>query len=314
MAGEMILVTGGAGFIGSSLVRRLVHDGHEVCVLDDLSSGVPSNLEDVQREIEFVRGDLRDVGNVARIVQKAEVVYHLGAIPSVQGSITDPESSLSVGITGTLNVLMTARESGVRRVVLASSSSVYGNNLASPKTESLLPDPLSPYALSKLTGEHLCRIYSHVYGLDTVALRFFNVYGPRQNPFSEYSAVIPRFVHQAITGETPVIYGDGEQTRDFVYIDDVVDAIMLAGRVEGISGKVFNIGSQIATSINDLVKVISETLGRPLTPTYVDARPGDIKHSIADISAAKLELGYSALTTLQEGIRRVHSQWAPTDA
>lgn len=249
----MILVTGGAGFIGSHIARSLAERGERVRVLDNLSSGRSDNLAGIAGEIEVIEGDLRDAEVVARAVDGCEVVYHQAAVPSVPRSVADPRTSLDAGITGTLNVLLAARDRGARRVVFASSSSIYGDTPVMPKQEDMTPKPLSPYAISKLSAEQLCGVFTRLYGLETVALRYFNVFGPNQDPASEYAAVIPKFIAAVAAGERPTIFGDGEQSRDFTYIANVVDANLRAAAVPEASGRVFNIASGRAITVNRML-------------------------------------------------------------
>ncbi len=300
----MFLVTGGAGFVGSHIVRRLVRDGERVRVFDDFSTGRRTNLSDVPADVEVVDGDLRDAGAVNRAVKGCEVIFHQGAVSSVPRSIADPRTTLDVGLSGTLNVLLAARDAGSRRVVFASSSSVYGDNAEMPLHEALSPRPLSPYAISKLAAEQLCGTFFRLYGLETVALRYFNIFGPNQDPDSEYAAVIPRFMASIQAGERPTIYGDGEQTRDFVYVDNVVDANLLAAAVPGAAGGVYNIASGRAISVLHVATLIGELMGRPVHVAHVDPRPGDIKHSLADITAARRVLGYEPTVDFEEGMAR----------
>ncbi len=300
----MFLVTGGAGFVGSHIVRRLVRDGERVRVFDDFSTGRRTNLSDVPADVEVVDGDLRDAGAVNRAVKGCEVIFHQGAVSSVPRSIADPRTTLDVGLSGTLNVLLAARDAGCRRVVFASSSSVYGDNAEMPLHEALSPRPLSPYAISKLAAEQLCGTFFRLYGLETVALRYFNIFGPNQDPDSEYAAVIPRFMASIQAGERPTIYGDGEQTRDFVYVDNVVDANLLAAAVPGAAGGVYNIASGRAISVLHVATLIGELMGRPVHVAHVDPRPGDIKHSLADITAARQVLGYEPTVDFEEGMAR----------
>lgn len=298
------LVTGGAGFIGSHIARALVRTGARVCVLDDFSSGRAANLDGIAGEIEVIDGNLRDAATVARAVAGTEVVYHQGAVPSVPRSVADPRTTLDVGITGTLNVLLAARDAGARRVVFASSSSVYGDTPVMPKREDMTPKPLSPYAISKLSAEQLCGVFTRLYGLETVALRYFNVFGPNQDPASPYAAVIPKFIAAVASGERPVIFGDGEQSRDFTYIDNVVDANLRAASAPDAAGQVFNIASGRAITVNRMLELVGELLGKPAEATYADPRPGDIKDSLADISAAHEVLGYEPRVSFEDGLAR----------
>ncbi len=298
----MILVTGGAGFIGSHIARSLAENGERVRVLDNLSSGRSDNLAGIAGEIEVIEGDLRDAEVVARAVDGCEVVYHQAAVPSVPRSVADPRTSLDAGITGTLNVLLAARDRGARRVVFASSSSIYGDTPVMPKHEDMTPKPLSPYAISKLSAEQLCGVFTRLYGLETVALRYFNVFGPNQDPASEYAAVIPKFIAAVAAGERPTIFGDGEQSRDFTYIANVVDANLRAAEVPEASGRVFNIASGRAITVNRMLALVGELLDKPAEADYTDPRPGDIRDSLADISAARDVLGYNPEVSFEDGM------------
>lgn len=298
----MYLVTGGAGFIGSHVVRRLINVGEDVRVLDNLSTGSLENLNAIGDDVETIVGDIRDQAIVAKAMVGVDVVLHLAAAPSVVTSVKDPQLTIDVNVAGTLNVLLAARDAGCRRVVLASSSAVYGENRLSPKSEDLTPDPRSPYAVSKLSGEQLCSNFTELYGLPTVALRYFNVFGPGQDPDSPYSAVIPRFLRSFLQSETPTIYGDGAQTRDFVYVDNVVDANLLAANRDAAIGKVFNVGTGIPTSLIDILSIIAGVLRQPALANYEDARPGDIRHSLADITRAQTLLGFKVSTAFAEGM------------
>lgn len=298
----MILVTGGAGFIGSHIARSLAENGECVRVLDNLSSGRSDNLAGIAGEIEVIEGDLRDAEVVARAVDGCEVVYHQAAVPSVPRSVADPRTSLDAGITGTLNVLLAARDRGARRVVFASSSSIYGDTPVMPKHEDMTPKPLSPYAISKLSAEQLCGVFTRLYGLETVALRYFNVFGPNQDPASEYAAVIPKFIAAVAAGERPTIFGDGEQSRDFTYIANVVDANLRAAEVPEASGRVFNIASGRAITVNRMLALVGELLGKSAEADYTDPRPGDIRDSLADISAARDVLGYDPEVSFEDGM------------
>ena len=298
----MILVTGGAGFIGSHIARSLAENGERVRVLDNLSSGRSDNLAGIAGEIEVIEGDLRDAEVVARAVDGCEVVYHQAAVPSVPRSVADPRTSLDAGITGTLNVLLAARDRGARRVVFASSSSIYGDTPVMPKHEDMTPKPLSPYAISKLSAEQLCGVFTRLYGLETVALRYFNVFGPNQDPASEYAAVIPKFIAAVAAGERPTIFGDGEQSRDFTYIANVVDANLRAAEVPEASGRVFNIASGRAITVNRMLALVGELLDKPAEADYTDPRPGDIRDSLADITAARDVLGYDPEVSFEDGM------------
>jgi UDP-glucose 4-epimerase len=300
----VFLVTGGAGFIGSHLVERLVSRGDQVRILDNFSTGKLEHLNAVRENIQVVEGDIADSPAVAQAVESVEVVFHQAAVASVPQSIDDPQTTVTTNITGTLNLLIAARDAGCRRVVFASSSAVYGDAPEIPVTEDMPPNPLSPYAISKLTGEQLCRVFTRVYGLETVALRYFNVFGPRQDPASAYAAVIPLFLRALRSSEAPVIYGDGDQTRDFTFIDSVVDANLRAATANEIAGRVFNVASGRAVSVNALLAQMARLADVEAHARYVPARPGEIRHSVADITAAREGFGYHVLVGLEEGLRR----------
>jgi nucleoside-diphosphate-sugar epimerase len=298
-----VLVTGGGGFIGSNLVRRLLEAGHDVRVLDNFSTGNRRNLVDVADEIEVVEGELRSYERVHNATRGVEVVFHQGALPSVPRSVQDPLTTGAVNVEGTLNVLLAARDEGVRRVINASSSSVYGNSGTLPRVETQFPDPISPYAVSKLAGERYCVSFARVYGLETVTLRYFNVFGPNQDPTSQYAAVVPRFIAAVDAGEPVPIYGDGEQSRDFTYVDNVVEANVLAADADDASGAVLNVATGTSRSVNALADTIGEVLGKPVEREYLDARTGDVRDSWADVSAAQRILGWEARIDLDQGLR-----------
>jgi len=298
-----ILVTGGAGFIGSNLTIALVGLGHRVRVLDNLSSGSLDNLRPVLKEIELDQGDLRSPDDARRAVTGVDLVFHLGALPSVPRSVADPRPTNEVNVTGTLNIFLASRDAGVRRVVYASSSSVYGNSEVLPKIETMTPRPMSPYAASKLAGEVYGRIFSALYGLETVGLRYFNVFGPRQDPQSEYAAVIPRFIRALLAKTPPVIFGDGEQSRDFTFIDDVVRANLLASQSRGVAGEVFNIAAGNRITLNNLLVTLTDITGCKAEAIHSEPRPGDVKHSLAGIEKASRMLGYFPKKGLVEGLR-----------
>lgn len=298
------LVTGGAGFIGSNIVEELLRRGERVRVLDNFSTGKRENLAAFQERIELVEGDLRDLSTVRRAVEGVDYVLHQAALPSVPRSVDDPLENDAVNVTGTLNLLVAARDAGVRRVVFASSCAVYGDEPTLPKREDMLPQPKSPYAVSKLAGEHYCRAFSEVYGLETVALRYFNVFGPRQDPASDYAAVIPLFITRMLRGQAPTIHGDGLQSRDFVYVADVVQANLLAATVPGVAGHVFNIAGGERYTLLDLIRVLNDVLGTDIVPVHDAPRPGDVRHSQADIGAAQQALGYRVVVDFAEGLRR----------
>jgi UDP-glucose 4-epimerase len=298
------LVTGGAGFIGSNIVERLVAQRTVVRVLDNFSTGKRANIEPWLDRLELVEGDVRHLETVRRAVKGVDYVLHQAAIPSVPRSVDDPLESHACNATATLNVLLAARDAGVRRVVYASSCAAYGDSPELPKREDMATDPLSPYAVSKLAGEHYCRAASEVYGLETVALRYFNVFGPRQDPASEYAAVIPAFVTLALDGERPVVYGDGLQSRDFVYVANVVDANLLACRAEGVAGQVFNVACGERITLLALLEALERIMGREVRPRFEPERPGDVRHSVATIEKARTGLGYEPGVGFEEGLRR----------
>jgi nucleoside-diphosphate-sugar epimerase len=306
------LVTGGAGFIGSHIVEALVTKGKRVRVIDNLSTGKRENLQHLMNEIEFIEGDLRDQEASARAVKGVDFVMHQAAIPSVPRSIKEPKNTTENNLNATLHLLLAARDAGVKRVVYASSSSVYGDSPALPKSEDFSPAPLSPYAASKLAGEYYCRVFSQVYGLETVSLRYFNVFGPRQDPLSLYAAVIPIFISAALTKKPLVVYGDGEQTRDFSFVANVVQANLLACEAEDIAGETLNIGGGTQTSLNQLIKELQAIVNTDLDVEYADPRPGDVKHSLASVEKAKKLMGYGCAVPFGEGLRRTVEWFAST--
>ena len=297
------LVTGGAGFIGSNLTITLVELGHKVKVLDNFSTGNLNNLQPVIKEIEVNKGDLRSLSDVRRAVEGVEVVFHQGALPSVPRSVADPLTANEVNITGTLNVFLASRDAGVRRVVYASSSSVYGNSDILPKLETMPLRPMSPYAATKLAGEAYGIIFHELYGLETVGLRYFNVFGPRQDPKSEYAAVIPRFINALLKRTSPVVFGDGEQSRDFTFIEDVVQANLFSLQAAAVSGEVFNIAGGKRVNLNNLLSVLMNIVGYEVDVIYSEPRSGDVKHSMAGIEKASNMLGYFPKKSLEEGLR-----------
>ncbi|MSR23146.1 MAG: SDR family oxidoreductase [Gemmatimonadetes bacterium] len=301
-----VLVTGGAGFIGHHLVRRLLDDGRTVRVVDDLSTGDLARLAPVLDRIEFVEGSIAEPEVSTAVCRDVGIVFHLAAIPSVARSVADPVGTHRANLTGTLVLLEEARRVGVHRLVYAGSSSAYGNTPELPKRESQTPNPMSPYAVSKLAGELYCRVYAHLHELETVVLRYFNVFGPGQDPKSLYSAVIPIFITRALAGEAPTIYGDGEQTRDFTYVDNVVEANLLAagGPSASVSGKVFNVGCGDRISVNTLWEEIRSLTGASVEARYGPVRPGDVRHSLAELTAIRGALGYRGEIGLREGLRR----------
>ena len=298
-----VLVTGGAGFIGSNICMRLVEAGENVRVLDDLATGRMVNLESIVDKIDFIEGSILDVDVLSSAVEGIDYVLHQAAIPSVPRSVDDPKRSHEANATGTLNVLDAAKNAGVKRIVYASSSSVYGDTPTLPKIEAMKPDPLSPYAVSKLCGEYYCRVFHKVYGLETVSLRYFNVFGPRQDPGSQYAAVVPKFITALSNGEQPKIYGDGEQSRDFTFIGNVVDANIAAIKASKTRGDVVNVACGKRLTVNELARAIGEIMGVLVEPSYVDARMGDVKHSLADIGRARDLLGYEPSFDSMEGLR-----------
>ena len=298
------LVTGGAGFIGSHIATRLVSEGNEVRVLDNLCAGSLNNLAHLGDAVEFIEGDVRDPEAVARAVDGVEVVFHQAALASVPLSIEKPLETHHACVTGTINVLDASRRAGVRRVVYAGSSSAYGDSPEMPKRETQTPEVLSPYAAAKLAGEYYCQAFAASYDIEVVRLRYFNVFGPRQDPQSPYSAVIPLFASALVAGRTPRIYGTGEQSRDFVFVENVVDANILASKVPGVSGQVFNVACGETISVVELLRLICQELDMPFAPEFLPARVGDVLHSWADISATQRDLGYTVRVKLPEGLKQ----------
>ena len=296
------LVTGGAGFIGSNLVHALLAQGRRVRVLDDFSTGRRANLDEIAGEIELLQGDLRDPATCARATAGVDFVLHQGAVPSVSRSVRDPRLSHDANATATLNMLIAARDAGVKRFVHASSSSIYGDAPTLPKQEEMAPRPKSPYAVAKLAAESYCRVFNELYGLETVCLRYFNVFGPRQDPQSPYSAVIPLFATAMLKGERPVIYGDGLQSRDFTFVANNIAANLLATTVPGVGGQVFNIACGRRYTLLDLVDALNRILGTRIEPEFRPARPGDVKHSLADITRAETGLGYRVQVDFEAGL------------
>src|SRR3954468_18243592 len=300
------LVTGGGGFIGSHIAERLLHDGHDVRVLDNFATGRRENLLSLEGDLEIVEGDIQSYERAHNAVRGCDVVFHEAALPSVPRSVQDPLTTNAVNVIGTLNVLLAARDSGVRRVVYASSSSVYGANPALPKRESDATLPISPYASSKLAGENYCRSFSRVYELETAVLRYFNIFGPRQDPLSQYAAVVPRFITLALSGQAPTIFGDGTQSRDFTFIENVVHANLLAAAApaEAVDGLAFNVACGRRYTLNDLFEQIRRLTGADLEPEYAPPRPGDVVHSQADVSLAHERFGYEPVVDFEEGLRQ----------
>jgi len=301
---QLYLVTGGAGFIGSHIVERLIQVDQRVRVIDNLCTGKKENLEPFLSEIDFIEGDVRDLDLLRETMNGVDYVLHQAAIPSVPRSVKDPLTTNSANVDGTLNVLLAARDAGVKRVVYASSSSIYGDSPVLPKKETMAPDPRSPYAVSKLAGELYCQVFHRVYGLETVILRYFNVFGPRQDPNSQYSGVVAKFITSLLDGEQVTIFGDGEQSRDFTYVENVVEANLIAVKADGISGSVFNIAYGDRLSVNELARLLAEIVGADpkLKPRYAAPRPGDVLHSQADISKAGTLLGYEVGVDVKSGL------------
>jgi UDP-glucose 4-epimerase len=299
------LVTGGAGFIGTNLVRALLNEGKSVRVLDNFATGRRENIKDIAGDVEFIEGDLRDEAAVRSAVEGVQFIFHFAALPSVIRSVKDPASTNDVNIRGTLNLLLAARDAGVERMTFSSSSSVYGDTPTLPKHEDMKPMPLSPYALSKLTGEHYCSIFHGLYGLKTFALRYFNVFGPRQDPNSQYAAVIPLFIDAFRANRAPVIFGDGEQTRDFTYVDNVVQANLACRTApETSAGGVYNVACGDRISVNQLAAKIAQMTGSTVQPIHKDARAGEVKDSQADNSLARAKINWQPTTNFEEGIRK----------
>jgi UDP-glucose 4-epimerase len=298
------IVTGGAGFIGSHLVEALA-DSHEVIVLDDLSSGKRENLNLVHDGVTIAEGSITNPALLKKVFRGADGIFHQAALVSVTGSVDNPRASHQTNLTGTLNVLLAARDCKVKKVVFASSSAVYGDGLTQPKHEGMSPVPLSPYAVSKVAGEYYCRVFSELFGVKTVSLRYFNVFGPRQDPASEYAAVIPKFITRILKNQPPLIFGDGKQTRDFIYVKDVVQANLRA--MKSSATGTFNIGSGQSTDLTSLADCLERTMRVSLAPVYGKPRRGDIRDSVADITAAKKALGFRADYSLQEGLEETIS-------
>lgn len=300
-----VLVTGGAGFIGSRLVRHLVSSGVEVRVLDNFSTGHEENLKAVVDDIELIDGDIRSEVAMDLAVAGVDTIFHMAAVASVPLSVANPRLTFDVNVSGTLNLLVAARDAGCRRVVFSSSCAIYGNAKILPISEETRPAPMSPYATSKLNGEQLCTMFSDTYGLETVALRYFNVFGPGQDPNSPYAAVVPRILTNLIEEQPCTIFGDGEQTRDFVFVDDVIAANLAAARATGASGRSFNVASGRQISINEVLTLIARHLGIPALAVYEPPRAGDLKHSVADTSSARTELGFQALNPFEVGLEQL---------
>lgn len=300
---DKFLVTGGAGFIGSNICKKLVSQGCFVRILDNLLTGKRSNLQDFIDKVEFVEADMGDE-NIARSAMKdIDVVLHQGALPSVPRSVEDPAATHRHCVDATFTLLLAARDTGIKRFVFASSSSVYGDAPTMPKVETMLPMPLSPYAAGKLAGEYYCSVFYKVFGLETISLRYFNVFGPHQDPSSQYAAAIPAFVTAILKDQPPTVFGDGLQSRDFTYVDNVVDANLLAARVEHTAGEVINIACGQSVTVNDTIEVINAAAGKNIKPIYTDSRTGDVKHSLADISTAEKLIGFKPVVPFKQGLQ-----------
>jgi len=297
------LVTGGAGFIGSHIVEKLVQAKEKVRVLDNFSSGTRENLKDLLDKIELIEGDIRDFWTVIKAVEGVDFILHQAALTSVQRSIKNPLTTNEVNINGTLNLLEAAKIHKVKRFIYASSSSVYGDTPTLPKVETMCPNPISPYAISKLAGEEYCQVFYKVYGLETVSLRYFNVFGPRQNPVSEYAGVIPRFIMALLKGNKPSIFGDGEQSRDFTYVENVVDANLSACKASSVAGESINIACNQRHTLNQLWNNLVRLAGKRQEPIYTDPKSGDVRHSLGDINKAKKLLDYQVKTGFEEGLK-----------
>jgi UDP-glucose 4-epimerase len=310
---RVYLVTGGAGFIGSHIVRALAHRGERVRVLDNGIRAGSARIGDLRADVEWMDGDLRDESALARAMRDVEVVFHQAAVASVQRSIAEPELTHAINLTGTLHVLMAAQHAGVRRVVFASSSAVYGQLPDSPKSETMPVQPLSPYAAHKVAGEQYCQVWNRLHGLESVVLRYFNVFGPMQDPLSEYAAVIPKFITGVLSGRGPVIYGDGEQSRDFISIEDVVAANLRAAEHPAAAGQIFNLGTGVSITLNQLVTELSRILGREIHPVYEAPRSGDIRESVADITRLKTVLGFQPAVSFRAGLERTVAAFAASE-
>jgi UDP-glucose 4-epimerase len=300
------LVTGGAGFIGSHIAAALAASGARVRVIDDLSTGYAENLEEIGGRVEFVRGSLLEAETLRRALEGVEVVFHEAAIPSVPRSVEDPAETHRACAEATFALLLAARAAGVRRLVYAASSSCYGDQPTLPKVEDMRPDPLSPYAAAKLVGEYYCQVWARTYGFETVCLRYFNVFGPRQDPLSPYAAVIPRFITAFLEDRPPTVYGDGEQSRDFTYVDNAVEATLRAADAPVAGGAVFNVACGERTSLNALLDELRTVSGKQLEAAFLDSRPGDVQHSLADIGPTCEALGYDPQVDVREGLRRTY--------
>ncbi len=305
-----VLVTGGAGFIGSNLAEELIRQGARVTIIDNFTTGFRENLEEIRGDFEFIEGDINDETALTNAIEGVEIVFHEAALPSVPRSVEDPAETHRVCVDGTFNLLNKAKDVGVRRFIYAASSSAYGNQPVLPKVETMRPDPLSPYAVAKLTGEYYCRAFHHVYGIETMSLRYFNVFGPRQNPASMYSGVISRFIDALMTGQSPVIYGDGEQSRDFTYISNVVNANIKAAQTTLGFGETINVANGDRITLNSLLDILKTITNSPNTiADYQPPRSGDVTHSQADNDRAIECLDYSVIVGLEEGLRKTIDWW-----
>lgn len=305
-----VLVTGGAGFIGSNLADALIDNGAKVVIIDNLVTGFRENIDEIKGEVEFIEGDLNDASALSKALDGVEIVFHEAAIPSVPRSVADPAETHQACVNGTFNLLFSANKAGVRRFIYAASSSAYGDQQSLPKVETMLPEPLSPYAAAKLTGEFYCSVFNQVYGLETMSLRYFNVFGPRQNPSSQYSGVISRFIDALMTGQQPVIYGDGEQTRDFTFIENVTDANIKAAQASTGFGQTANVANGECISLNELLELMKRVTGNDsVQAKYELERKGDVKHSQADNTRAREWFGYENRVGLEEGIKRTIDWW-----
>jgi nucleoside-diphosphate-sugar epimerase len=298
------LVTGGAGFIGSNLCRKLVKEGCFVRVIDNLITGKISNLTGVLDKIDFVQADMGDENAACAAMKNIDIVLHQGAVPSVPRSVADPATTHQHCVNATFTLLLAARNAGVKRFVYAASSSAYGDTPTLPKVESMPTSPLSPYAAAKLFGEYYCSVFSRVYGLETISLRYFNVFGPYQDPTSQYAAAIPAFVTKILKNESPTVYGDGEQSRDFTYVDNVVHANLLAARAKKTNGEIINIACGQRITVNEIINLINQFVGKAVRPAYEPTRAGDVKHSLASIEQARKVIGYEPVVSFQEGLQR----------
>ncbi|MHC4271911.1 MAG: SDR family oxidoreductase [Planctomycetota bacterium] len=301
---EKFLVTGGAGFIGSNICRKLVSEGCFIRVVDNLMTGKKSNLSDIIDKLEFIEADMGNETVALEAMKDIDVVLHQGALPSVPRSVEDPTATHQHCVNATFTLLLAARDSKIKRFVYAASSSAYGDTPTLPKVETMLALPLSPYAAAKLVGEYYAKVFYEVFGLETISLRYFNVFGPYQDPTSQYAAAIPAFVTAILKDESPTIYGDGEQTRDFTYIDNVVEANLLAARTKHAAGEVINVACGERLTVNEIIEMINELVGKNIKPAYTDPRPGDVKHSLADITLAEKTIGYKPIVSFKEGLEK----------